>query len=35
MLVNVNNKEDIKKFYESQMKNNPVFKDVIDRLAKL
>ncbi len=35
MLVNVNNKEDIKKFYESQMKNNAVFKAVMDRLAKL
>ena len=35
MLVDVNNEEDIRKFYEYQMKNNPMFKDVMDRLAKL
>jgi hypothetical protein len=34
-VVNINNKEEIKKYYESEMKNNPVFKDVMDRLSKL
>ena len=34
-MVYINRKEEIEKFYESEMKNNPVLKDVMDRLAKL
>jgi hypothetical protein len=34
-MVHTDNKEEIKKFYESEMCNNPVFRQVMERLAKL
>ena len=34
-MIDTDSKEEIKKFYESEMRNNPVFRQVMDRLAKL
>ena len=34
-MITVNSKDEIKQFYESEMKNDPVFRRVMERLAKL
>ena len=34
-MEDINDKEKIKEFYESEMKNDPVFRRVMERLAKL
>jgi hypothetical protein len=34
-MIDVNSKDEIKQFYESEMKNEPVFRRVMERLAKL
>lgn len=31
----INKREEIKRFYEYEMKNDPVFRRVMERLAKL
>ena len=34
-MVDMNSKDEMKQFYESEIKNDPVFRRVMERLAKL
>jgi ribosomal protein S6 len=34
-MIDVNSEDEIKQFYESEMKNDPIFRRVMERLAKL